>query len=255
MRGVLMSDLHLEVAENYTPPKLEADVVFLVGDIHSKSRGIAWAEANFDQPVIYVPGNHEFWGSHLETEVAHLKALAAKRGQVHVLWNESLCLAGVRFFGAPFFTDFELCGTRLDSMVASELLLNDYKHIRAGAGRQKFRKLTAAYLRAAHQESCRQLDALLSEPFSGPTVVLSHYAPCAEALPAGHAAHPLDASFASDLSRYFGLVSAWCYGHCHQTRAFTKDGTAIYCNARGYPDPDDAAELNPAFNPYFYLDF
>jgi predicted phosphodiesterase len=46
------------------PPQTDADVVILAGDIARPVEAIPWILA-LDKPVVYVPGNHEFYGSSL----------------------------------------------------------------------------------------------------------------------------------------------------------------------------------------------
>jgi predicted phosphodiesterase len=61
MRIRVLSDLHLEFRE-WNPPKADADVVVLAGDIHVGVKGIEWARRSFPAiPIVYVPGNHEFY--------------------------------------------------------------------------------------------------------------------------------------------------------------------------------------------------
>lgn len=64
MRIHLLSDLHNEFSA-FTPEQLDCDVVILAGDIDLKARGVEWAKQSFSGPVLYVPGNHEFYGGHL----------------------------------------------------------------------------------------------------------------------------------------------------------------------------------------------
>ena len=61
MRIHVLSDLHLEFSP-FAPQVTAADVVILAGDIHVKGRGVPWARQAFEGPVLYVPGNHEFYG-------------------------------------------------------------------------------------------------------------------------------------------------------------------------------------------------
>jgi hypothetical protein len=46
MRIRVLSDLHLEF-KDWTPPKTDADVVVLAGDIHVGVKGVEWARRSF----------------------------------------------------------------------------------------------------------------------------------------------------------------------------------------------------------------
>ena len=61
MKLHVLSDLHLSQA-GFDPPDTDADVVVLAGDIARPREAIAWAR-RFRQPVLYVAGNHEFYGA------------------------------------------------------------------------------------------------------------------------------------------------------------------------------------------------
>ena len=63
MKLHVLSDLHLEFAD-FTPASNTADVIVLAGDIGLRAEGVTWARKSFpDQEIIYVAGNHEFYGS------------------------------------------------------------------------------------------------------------------------------------------------------------------------------------------------
>lgn len=97
MKIQILSDLHLSVAPMEVP-RTDADVVVLAGDIARPQQAIQWA-LGFPQPVVYVPGNHEYYGGAFSAVAAELRALA--RGtRVHVLEEDALELGGVRFVGA-----------------------------------------------------------------------------------------------------------------------------------------------------------
>ncbi|MCH2209521.1 MAG: metallophosphoesterase, partial [Lentisphaerales bacterium] len=61
MRIQVLSDLHIE-DQDFTIPETDADVIVLAGDIHEGTRAIPWIKAQTDKPVIYVAGNHEYYG-------------------------------------------------------------------------------------------------------------------------------------------------------------------------------------------------
>ena len=65
MKIRVLSDLHLEF-EDWAPPAVQADVVVLAGDIHGGTKGLAWAREEFPHtPIVYVPGNHEYFTKRL----------------------------------------------------------------------------------------------------------------------------------------------------------------------------------------------
>ena len=60
MKLNILSDLHLGFGAMDGPVN-DADVVVLAGDVGRPREAIAWA-LRLDKPVLYVPGNHEFYG-------------------------------------------------------------------------------------------------------------------------------------------------------------------------------------------------
>ena len=94
MKLQIYSDLHLEFAR-FDPAPSDADVVILAGDIDIKSRGVKWASEVFQCSVIYVCGNHEYYGGHIGHTLLKMKDAALPH--VHVLENEMLILDGTRF--------------------------------------------------------------------------------------------------------------------------------------------------------------
>jgi len=64
MRIHILSDLHLEFGD-FDPPRTDADVVVLAGDIHVGTRGVAWARERFHPtPVL---GNHEYYSGRVQS--------------------------------------------------------------------------------------------------------------------------------------------------------------------------------------------
>jgi 3',5'-cyclic AMP phosphodiesterase CpdA len=80
MRLWILSDLHIEQSSWDVPDtEPEYDVLIAAGDIHDPlSDGVRWlAERAGGHPVIYVPGNHEWYAHSRRFTVAD----EAKRGQ------------------------------------------------------------------------------------------------------------------------------------------------------------------------------
>lgn len=107
MKLQIYSDLHLEFAR-FDPTLSDADVVILAGDIDIKSRGVKWANEVFQCPVIYVCGNHEYYGGHIDHTLRKMKDAAAPH--VYVLENEVLNLDQTRFLVTTAWTDYSSTG-------------------------------------------------------------------------------------------------------------------------------------------------
>ncbi len=91
MKVLVLSDLHLEFGEPYLAPAgLDFDVVVLADDIDSGAKAVEWARLAFSHtPVLFVPGNHEFYRRIHSEELKAMKAAAAG-SNVHVLDRSSL---------------------------------------------------------------------------------------------------------------------------------------------------------------------
>ena len=93
MRTRILSDLHIEFAP-FVPLKAEADVVVLAGDIHPGRGSLGWIKKTFPEiPVVFVLGNHEFYGQAIPKLVEDLKAEAAGTN-IHVLSDDSVLIGG-----------------------------------------------------------------------------------------------------------------------------------------------------------------
>lgn len=94
---------------------------------------LAWASA-FDKPVLYVPGNHEFYGGSIAGTVDELKRLSAG-SNIRVLDDDEVVIEGVRFLGSTLWTDFLLFGEgekRAAAMREAQGFIRDFSRIRAG---------------------------------------------------------------------------------------------------------------------------
>ncbi len=110
----MVSDLHLSTAPR-TLPDVGADLLILAGDIHRPVEAMRWAK-NLPLPVIYVPGNHEHYGSSLpETDRLFGELSNGSNGSnVTVLNCAEQRTNDVRVLGATLWTDFLINGDGVD---------------------------------------------------------------------------------------------------------------------------------------------
>ena len=223
MKIHVLSDLHLE---EY-PCEIEdsgADIVVLAGDIGIGAGGVQWAKEQFDIPVLYVPGNHEFHGTQytMDEVVAHMKE-AATGSNVQVLDNDVVETCGARFLGTTLWTDLK----KYDC----EVLECDLERIKVDAAES----FTTDVAQALFERNVAWLECELAKPFDGPTVVISHHAPSEESTHQRFRNNPFNPCFSTNVEHLMGSkVQLWIHGHTHNAFDYFKHGTRVVCNPRGY---------------------
>lgn len=247
MKLNILSDLHLGFGAMERPEN-DADVIVLAGDVSRPLEAAVWA-LRFDKPVIYVLGNHEFYGSSIDGAADQLKRLC-EGTQVHVLDDREIIIGRVRFLGSTLWTDFELfgnAGMKAAAMAQARQLLRDFSQIRAReAADAVFTPEDSVALFGRHS---RWLDDSLSAPHAGPTVVVTHHAPSRQSIHPRFADSLLNACFVSDAERLLGADRAqlWIHGHTHDSFDYVAKGTRVVCNPRGYAK--GGVIENPRFDP------
>ena len=251
MKLNVLSDLHLSLGA-LDVPRNDADLVILAGDIARPADALAWA-CGIDKPVLYVPGNHEFYGGSLDATLDQLKELSAATN-VRTLDDEAVTLDGVRFLGSTLWTDFLLYGRdgRDAAMREGQRFLRDFTRIRASDDPPMlFTPEDAAARFARHAQ---WLQAALNETFDGPTVVITHHAPSPASIHPRFAGSPLNACFVSNAEHLLDgdRVELWVHGHTHDSFDYTVNGTRVVCNARGYAK--GGVNENPCFDANLCVD-
>ena len=244
VRILVLSDLHLEFGDVDVAGGA-ADVVVLAGDIHVGVKGLQWAQRTFpDVPVVYVLGNHEYYGEVFHRLALELASLA--RGtNVHVLERAGVVIDGVHFLGCTLWTDFALFGAPERGRTLAADSMTDYQVIKA---MPEERPLRPEDTLAAHVRSKKWLARELHRS-RGPTVVVSHHAPSLRSLPPPDREVELACAYASPLDEFVAESGArlWVHGHIHDSRDYVIGATRVVANPRGYPP--QYPRSNPRFDP------
>ncbi|MBP1097512.1 metallophosphoesterase [Bradyrhizobium diazoefficiens] len=204
-----------------------------------------------DKPVIYVAGNHEFYGCDIDRTVDKARQLATGTN-VHVLQNDTVTIDGVLFVGSTLWTDFNLFGNAELAMSRAADGMNDYRRIRKRRYAERLRPIDTF---RRHLESRDFIARVTRDGHSKPTVVVSHHGSVKEAISAGAENDILSAAYASDCQELLEPVDLWIYGHTHEHRDFIIDRTRLVTNAKGYGPwrPDERWE-NPSFDPNWVIE-
>lgn len=242
-----ISDLHLHGTAPFRYVDHGEYVCVLAGDIAEGVNGLAWAMAKIPQhiKVLYVPGNHEYYGHDYALLNARFRAHNRMGTNVHVLLNETVTIGDVDFVGTTLWADFNLYGNQ--ELYAKEwyLGLNDSIYIRNNGGR-----IGPADFIRWHDEAKWFIKNTCETPTTNTRVLITHY--CHElSVAPQYRNDPLTPGFAVkipvDMHEKFKVHF---HGHTHASFDYeTNYGTRVVCNPRGY----GAENLN-GFNDELVID-
>ena len=241
MKIFTASDLHGEFwPHDYDVPEgLDFDVAVFAGDIHNAYRTVSWLtnqRALWHKPVLFVAGNHEYYGSTIEDAAAMIRDRASHTGVSFLNADAVPVIDGVRFLGCTMWTDYRFDAESQEHGLHAGRFMNDHKFIRSSDGGGSSRPFMPADAYKRHVAERRWLTDRLAEEHDGPTVVVTHHAPHPGSLHERYEDEPLNASFISDLSAliFEHQPALWIHGHVHDNFDYTVGDTRIVCNPRGY---------------------
>lgn len=266
MKIHILSDLHLEFGKwprSIDINAIDADVTVLAGDIGVGLQGLEWA-MTIERPVIYVMGNHEFYGQRPMEYLWHKARDKVADTQVTLLENESVILDDpyrpgerVRFLGATLWTDFAIHGEQDAGMRHAHRTMSDYQAIyvsrRGGVvlepgfePKHSGDRLTPRKVLSIHHDSRDFLEQELRrtpDPLSivltdtwTKTVVVTHHAPSVRSAMHGMVTMG-DVAYVSDLEYLVSQADLWLHGHTHYPVDYRIEGVAagrVVSNPRGY---------------------
>ncbi len=247
MKLQVISDIHLSCAPCFIPD-VGADLLVLAGDIHRPAQAISWARA-LNMPIVYVPGDHEYYGASLAATDRRLQELS-RDSKVTVLNCAEKRFGSVRVLGATLWSDFRLLDDgpmRERAMKEASRHSRDFSRIVVDEdGGETFSPSHCAGLFARH---VKWLEACLAEPFDGETVVVTHFAPSIGSIAPRFADSTLNPFFVSNLEALIDKSGAalWVHGHTHDSFDYRIGSTRVLCNPRGYVVNDKTE--NPNFEP------
>ena len=239
MKIQVCSDLHLEFDKPHLPIiDPSADVIVYAGDLATNEDVVASyfhdVRKKTNAVILYVLGNHEFYGKFLHS-VSDYKIALRDILDVQVLDCDTFNYRGVKFIGCTLWTDFD---DRRGEVVAQQGMA-DFKSIRKIG---KYYDLSYVIPEDLIKEHRKCLEFLRKEFYHasfhpGPTVVITHHGPSFYCVPEKYKENKLNGAFFVELS---GLIMAykpvlWVYGHSHDFNDSTIGKTRLVCNPSGYP--------------------
>jgi predicted phosphohydrolase len=206
------------------------DVLVLAGDIASGATNTMDVIKHFlDQgfpKVVYVPGNHEYYGSTIKHFDDKMLDFCETTRNAHFLRPGTVTIDGVMFTGGTLWTNFS------DNPIVQSYCgraINDFRQIK------DFKTRDAYDLYYKHLDYIQQSYEQRSNPR---VVVVTHFLPARECI-APHWKHSgglLNDYFANDLGYWIADMenTTWLFGHTHDATDFEIGNTRLVCNPHGY---------------------
>lgn len=224
MKLAIASDLHLEFGDISLYNQECADVLVLAGDI-VPIREIASHRKFFDEiterfpAVIYVPGNHEYYGHDFRR--AWNDMMEQLRYKNMYLLNNSMVSIGCRsFVGATMWTNLNNADPL--TMYHVKDMMGDFKVIANFTPHNSIIEFEKSF-------------AYISKV--GARIVITHHAPCFQSVAEKYKEDTvMNGGFYTELSEYIyhSSIDLWIHGHMHNESDYVIGNTRIICNPRGY---------------------
>lgn len=251
MKIRLLSDLHHEFmsakeekAQTYFEYRGE-DVLVLAGDIASGSTNVMdsikrFKAAGFPE-VVYVPGNHEYYGTSFRDFNAKMALKVMQRDDVYFLNPGCVEIGDVMFIGAPLWTNFR---GDIHAKLAAKSMITDFRLIRG------FRPEHAETMFNEQFAFIKQMYEMYPDHKK---VIVTHFLPAVECIaPRFRGPDLLSHYFANDLGGWISNLSntTWLFGHTHDKVDITIGDTRLIANPYGY----FANETNKEFNDFLTIE-
>ncbi len=258
IKFIPISDIHCEFAPMDTSVfyQTQDDVLVIAGDFFTAGKWSSLVShmtpfAEKFKHVIFVLGNHDYWGGSIVTTAGRYKQELSVLPNVHVLERDSIVIDGVAFIGATFWTDFD--NHSPFAKWNAQQMMGDYKRIRAGTFSNPYAKKLWAYDIVVEHVNAKvfiEAEVLKQKAAGNKVVVVTHHAPSQQSKMSYISdTDPLNPCYCNNLDYWVETIAPdfWIHGHIHESKCYKIGNTTVIANPRGY----DPFELNEEFEPNY----
>lgn len=249
MKLRIVSDLHFETQADFGAEIARLvcggpayDALVVAGDLCSAprlQRALEVLAAKSKAPILYVPGNHDFWNGRIEAD-GRMAASFRVKG-VTILQSGITEIEGQRFLGTTLW----FRRPRHQDLESLDRHWCDFNKI----DKATFMQYGTARLYAAGLMS----RAFLERELKAGDVVITHHLPHWNSVQPQFAGHESNRYYVHDVGDLFEREARlWIHGHTHASADYVVNKTRVICNAHGYPVR--AGVENSRFDPHLTVD-
>lgn len=238
MKIALISDVHLEFGPYEINNEQNAEVLILAGDIttardiHDHMGFFAHCAEQFSS-VIYIPGNHEYYGGDFNDLHERFRTKLSAFPNILFMDRDKLFVDDVTFLAGTMWTDADRKNPV--TMQILEGVFNDFHSIK------NFSASTMVAENDAFLDFLRDyMIEYRKQQLNNKVVVVTHHAPSFESVHEKYR-NPKDwaynfgfASYHEEVILDFPEIKVWVHGHMHDPFDYYLGDTRVICNPRGY---------------------
>lgn len=248
-------------------PEDKDTVLLLAGDIAVGKRPSTYVEfltraVRDFRRVVYIPGNHEYYGGSFAITWERMKekladAIGDDVDRLDMINDESVIVDNVAIVGATLWADFDRQNPSVMAHAASGM--NDYRVIQRGRDGEPYSgKLRPQDTLNAHLNSREFIFREVEKHKLGgyKVLVMTHHGPSWNSVAEAFVGSPLNGAYVTEFGYQLldltdrGLApDVWVHGHVHSSFDYTIGDTRVLTNPRGYVTNETPNGDNPHFNP------
>jgi len=261
----LVSDLHINgsikpwfdirqvsAVQNFYVPHHDFDkssILVIAGDVSSDLLELKMFLQSISMRflhVIFVPGNHEGYGNHIEDVDVFLDCIEISSSNISTCGLSStkvLELHGIRFILGTLWGD----GGKLPiDRITVQHGMNDFRYIKTAGQVFDIHKMIQL-----NKQQKKEIREALKKDFTGKTIVVTHHVPSRKLiserfLPEDPFSDGLSGGFCGSAESIIKTFKPdlWLFGHTHDRKSGKIFKTRIECNPRGYKSEHKNTEFN-----------